>query len=149
MYNYFVHMKEGNMSQIPLTMSMSWFTEIPSVTVTLSSFLSAGRRRLSYPSNNSRNKVNSSRSGDMLIIPVVEERCREDGVEVACGGFPVVAFNICRLGLKSLPAMCKSINLLSPKVLKTIFYLSNIKREFPQIKSVKNYLLSNSSSFLI
>lgn len=41
------------------------------------------------------------------MMPVVEERYREDGVEAACGGFPVVAFSVCRLGLKSLPVMCK------------------------------------------
>lgn len=39
------------------------------------------------------------------MMPVVEERYREDGVEAACGGFPVVAFSVCRLGLKSLPLL--------------------------------------------
>ena len=61
-------------------------------------------------------------------MPVVEERCREDGVEVACGGLPVVAFSVCRLGLKSLPAMCKSINVQI--------------NQFAFSKSVKNYILS-------
>jgi len=42
----------------------------------------------------------------MLVMPVVDDGCREDGVEVACGGFPVVAFNrVCRLGLTSLPLL--------------------------------------------
>jgi len=44
----------------------------------------------------------------MLVMPVVEEGCREDGVEAACGGFPVVVFiSVCRLGLTSLPVKCK------------------------------------------
>lgn len=72
---------------------MSWFMEIPNVTVTLSSFLSAGRSRLSYPSNNSRNKVSSSRSGDMCVIPLVEEGSREDGVVCGFCGVPVEQFD--------------------------------------------------------
>ena len=81
-------------------------------------------------------------------MPVVEERCREDGVEAACGGFPVVAFSVCRLGLKSLSAICKSINVQINQFVKN-YILSQQNQMQVSTNQIKNYLPSNSSSFLV